>query len=126
MTEKKKVNKIDPKIAPVLEAFLAHNEYQTTFKDMAFALGYKGDDDSKIKEILFIANEAGDIGFMLSELNDMFFEFQLIHKILNTEIYANLLEKYPERKGDVVKLAKRIIRKEEITNEDVKKLFKDE
>lgn len=125
MTEKRKANKIDPKIAPVLAAFLAHEEYQATFKDMAFALGYDGDDQGKIKEILFTANDKGDIGFMLSELNDMFFEFQLISKILDAEPYASLLKRAPERKADVVKLAKRIIKNEEISSDEVNKLFKE-
>lgn len=122
--EKRKTNKIDPKIAPVLEAFLAHDEYQATFKDMAFALGYKGDDDVKIKEILFTANSEGDIGFMLSELNEMFFEFQLIMQVMQSEPYASLFKRVPERKSEIVKFAKRLIKQEEVTNEDVQQLFR--
>jgi hypothetical protein len=124
MTENKKATKIDPKIAPILDAFLAKKDYQDTFKDMAFALGYKGDENVKIKEILFTVNEGGDIGFVLKELNDMFLEFQIIHNLSNIEPYKTLLQKTPEKRPDLVAFAKKVFKKEEITNEDLERLFK--
>lgn len=123
MTEKRQANKIASDMAPVLEAFLAYPDYQETFKDMAFALGYKGDDNVKIKEILFTTNEEGDIGFVLAELNGMFQEFQIIFNLSSREPFKSLLENYPEKKTDLVKIAKKALKEGQLTNEDLEKLF---
>lgn len=118
-----KIKKINSKIAPVLEAFLANPEYQETFKDMAFALGYSGDDTVRQKEILFTANDDGEIGFVLAELNEMFYTFQLTTNLLSQEPFASLVELHPEKKDEVIAFAKRASKGEEITNDDVTKLL---
>lgn len=124
MTEKRTVNKINKGIAPVLESFLAEEVYQEKFKDMAFALGYKGNDISKIKEILFSADENGDIGFVLSELNEMFFEYQLTRELLKRLPFSEVLKKFPERKQAMINIAIKILNKEEIDNKEMERILK--
>ena len=88
---------------------------------MAKAVGYDGDDPTLIKSALFTANE-GQIGFVIAELNDMFFEFQLFEQIKDKEPFKSLLETNPESKDKIVALAKRIVNGEEITDKDIEAL----
>jgi hypothetical protein len=126
MKEEKKAAKIKKEIAPILERFLLHDEYQDTFKDMAFALGYKGDDKQKIINTLFSIDKTGNIGFVLKELNEMFFEFQLIENLNEKEPFRTLLEKHPGKKKDIVKLALDISSGKEFSQEAIESIFNNE
>jgi hypothetical protein len=122
-TKESKIEEINPELRPVLAGFLANEHYQDTFKDMALALGYEGDDIDKVKASLFTADPNGRIGFVLEELNDLFFEYQTIEKVKDVEPYKTLLETKPEKRSDVVIVAKKIINGEAIEQEDLQKLF---
>ena len=121
--EKTNIEQISPDLRPVLTGFLTDEHYQDTFKDMALALGYEGDDIEKVKACLFTADPNGRIGFCLAELNDMFFEYQTIEKAKLHEPYKTLLEVHPERRGEVAKFAKKLINGENVDQEDLEKLF---
>ena len=122
--EKSKIEKINSELRSVLTGFLNDELYQDTFKDMSRSLGYTGDDADKIKASLFSVNDEGQIGFVIAELNGMFFEYQTIENVKNTEPYKTLLDNYPEKRGEVAQLAKRIINGEEVHQEDIEKVFK--
>ena len=118
-----RIEEINPELRPVLAGFLADEHYQDTFKDMAMALGYEGNDMEKVKASLFTADPNGRIGFVIKELNDLFFEYQTIEKVKDVEPYKTLLETKPEKRGDIVVVAKKIINGEFIEQEDLEKLF---
>ncbi len=118
-----KIEKINPDLRIVLAGFLKEESYQDTFKDMAYSLGYEGDDMDKARASLFSVDPNGRIGFVIAELNALFFEYQTIENVKNTEPYKTLLEEYPEKKDDVVKLAKKIIDGETIHQDDLNSLF---
>ena len=121
----KKSEKIDDAIRPVLEAFLICEDYQATFWDMARAVKYEGDDATEMRTALFTVSPDGQIGFVIAELNDLFFEFQLIEKVKGLEPFKTLLETKPEKRKDIVGLAKQILTGVEINNEDVQKLLEE-
>lgn len=117
----KEIEKIKSDIRPVLESFLNQESLFPKFKEMAKAVGYEGDDPTLIKSALFTANN-GQIGFVIAELNDMFFEFQLFEQIKDKEPFKTILEEKPESKTKIIALAKRIVNGEEVTNKDIEAL----
>ncbi len=119
---KSKIEEISVELRPILTGFLNEECYQDSFKDMAQALGYEGEDMTKAKACLFTASPEGQIGFCLAELNDMFFEYQTIENVKNHEPYKTLLETKPEKRGDVAKLAKKMLTGE-VDSDDLEKLF---
>lgn len=121
--EKSKIEQISPDLRKVLAGFLNEEIYQDIFKDMAYSLGYKGDDKEKIMASLFSADPNGRIGFCIAELNGLFFEYQTIEKVKNVEPYKTLLETHPERRSKVTKLAKKMLDGEDIHQEELEKLF---
>jgi len=121
--EVKTSEKISQSIRPILEAFLAEPEYQATFKDMARAVGYEGDDETQIHIALFTVSADGHIGFVIAELNDLFFEYQLIKNVSEQEPFKTLLATKPEKKAEVVQMAKDIAAGKEITSDDVLKML---
>jgi hypothetical protein len=123
MKEESKVEEIREDIRDILTGFLEDEHYQETFKDMALALGYKGDDVLKVRASLFTVNSNGEIGFCLAELNDMFLEYQTIQNIKDVEPYKSLLQNYPERRTALANLAKKLLDGEAIEQEDLQKVF---
>ncbi len=121
--EVKSSEKINAGIRPVLEAFLAEPEYQETFKKMAKAVGYEGDDETETHIALFTVSPDGHIGFVIAELNDLFFEYQLIKNVSDQEPFKSLLVANPAKKVEVVAMAKKMMTGAEITNEDIEKLL---
>jgi len=106
-----------------LESFLNHEPNYPQYKKIAEAVGYTGDEPDKVKSALFSVDDNGQIGFVVAELHDMFFNYQVIQNVIDKEPFKTLLETNPELKSDVIALAKRILHGEEITNEDVEKLL---
>lgn len=121
----KKSERINDAIRPVLEAFLLCEDYQATFWDMARAVKYEGNDENEMRTALFTVSPEGEIGFVIAELNDLFFEYQIIHKVKGLEPFKTLLETKPEKKKDIVELAKKILSGGEISNEDVVKVLEE-
>jgi len=120
-----KSERIADAIRPILEAFLVCEDYQTIFWDMARAVKYEGDDANEMRTALFTVSPDGQIGFVIAELNDLFFEFQLIEKVKGLEPFKSLLETKPEKRKDIAALAKLILSGVEISNEDVAKVLED-
>ena len=122
--EERHVKPIDPKIRPVLEEFLAYPEYQQVFMEFARRMGYEGNDINYVKtKLLFIPNEDGEIMFNIQGLYDLFLEFQLIKQLKEREPYRSLLERKPSAIAHIRDLAKNILEGNEISNEDIQKIF---
>lgn len=119
----KKAERIKTELRIVLESFLNYAPNYPLYKDIAAAVGYTGDEPDKVKSALFSVNDEGQIGFVVAELHDMFFEYQVIQNVIDKEPFKTLLTEKPELKDGVVALAKKLIAGEEVTNEDVEKLL---
>jgi hypothetical protein len=126
MSEKKHIQPIKPELRGLLEEFLAFSEYQMLFLQFGRALGYEGDDVEHVKKtLLFGPNSDGELMFSLAGLYDLFLEFQLLQNLKDVEPYKTLLAVKPASIRALRELSKRIMSGEEISNEDVKKLFND-
>lgn len=123
MEKKQDIKQINKEVRGTLSDFLTDDYYQDTFKDMAKALGYEGDDIEKIRASLFTTSPKGEIGFCLAELNDMFFEYQIIDGIKDIEPYKSLLEREPEKRNVIAILANKLASGTDIENEDLEKVF---
>jgi hypothetical protein len=118
----KKAERIKTELRLVLESFLNYGPNYPQYKAIAEAVGYTGDEPEKVKSALFSVNDEGQIGFVVAELHDMFFEFQVIQNVIDKEPFKTLLEENPEIKDEIVVLAKKIIAGQEVANEDIEKL----
>jgi len=123
MSEERHVKPIKKELRPILNRFLAHSEYQTLFMQFAVILGYKGDDIEEAKKALFYPNDDGELGFTIAGMYDLFLEFQLLEQIMDKEPYKTLLKEKPTAIREVREFAKRVLNGDEVTNEDVIKLF---
>ena len=112
------INKIKNDIRPVLEAFLSEEKYFAEFQKIAKVVGYQGDDPNMIK-MAMISIKDGDFGFVAAELNDMFFEYQIISQVKDVEPFKSALEKNPDKTSYIVGIARRILNGEEITSDDM-------
>jgi hypothetical protein len=119
----KSIKPIKKELRPILEEFLAFEEYQTIFKSFAEHMGYKGNDTDRIKQLMFTANSDGDIGFNVLGLNDLFLEFQLIKQLRDKDPYKTLLEESPKSITKIRELVKKILKGKDITEQDLLKIF---
>lgn len=108
----------------MLESFLNYEPNYPLYKDIAALVGYSGDEPEKVKSALFSVNDEGQIGFVVAELYDMFFEFQVIQNVIDKEPFKTILTENPKAKDGVITLAKKLLAGEEVTNEDVENLLK--
>lgn len=120
---KKKIQTIKPELSGLLEEFLNFEEYQPIFKQFAGIIGYHGHDMIKIKKLLFIPNENGEIGFSISGMDELFMEFQLIKQLIDKEPYKSLLTEYPESIQNIRIVANKMLKKEDIGEEDLLLIF---
>ena len=123
MKDVKKVKRIKPELRNLLDEFLTFEEYQHIFKQFAEKLGYEGNDDNEIKNILFIPNDAGEISFSISGMNELFLEFQLLKQLIDKEPYKSLLKEYPEAIQNVRIVTQKMLDKKDITEEDLVLIF---
>jgi hypothetical protein len=123
MKRDKKIKAIKPEIRDLLEEFLAFEEYQPIFKQFAEVIGYHGNDREKIRNILFVPNDDGEIGFSISGMNELFLEFQLLKQLIDKEPYKSLLEEFPEAIQNIRIVAQKMLNKEDIGNEDLQLIF---
>ena len=121
--KKHKVVPIKPELRGLLEEFLAVPEYQSLFKDFAKIVGYHGDNEEKIKQILFIPNTDGEIGFSIEGMYELFLEFQLGKQLAEKEPYASLLKEYPIAIQNIRKLAIKIYKGHTVDAKDVSEIF---
>ncbi len=127
MTNKEipKAKPIKAEIRPILEKFLNDRKNMQMFRHFAKALGYDGDDETKIRELMFFPDSEGNIRFTIAGLYDLFLEFQLMEELGDKEPYKSLLERNPNKINDIRELVKRMIKGDLITNEDIMKIFED-
>jgi len=121
--KKTKIQPIKEELRPLLEQFLAYEDYMPLFKEFAKVMGYYGDDEKKIKQILFAPNEDGEIGFTVEGMYELFLEFQLMMQLAEKEPYASLLKEYPEAIRNIRKVAIKIYAGEEIGESDLMLIF---
>lgn len=89
----------------------------------AKALGYLGDDLSKIQVALFTPDSSGEICFADPEIVNDFLEFQIELQIISVEPYKTLLEKHPEARLPLIDISKRILNDEEVDAKEILNLF---
>ena len=63
------------------------------------------------------------MGFNILELNALFIEFQFLKQLIAKEPYRSLLTTYPQAITKIKELADKMLRKETITEDDLKLLF---
>ena len=98
---------------------MSEEKYFAEFQKIAKVVGYQGDDPNMIKMAMISISPDGEFGFVVAELNDMFFEYQLIIQIQDKEPFKSALEKNPDKTSYIVGIAKRILNGEEITSDDM-------
>lgn len=120
--KKEVVTPIKPALRPLLEAFMTFEPYQEIFLSFTRSLGYRGDDMDRVRQLLFTVQD-GEIGFNILGMHDLFLEFQLFRNLSDKEPYKTLLEEYPEAIHSLQKLARKVFKEKEITEDDIKDLF---
>lgn len=125
MGKKKQLEPIKSDIRPLLEEFLAVDEYQPIFFAFAKRAGYNGTDAKEAKNALFTVKD-NQIGFNIEGVSELFLEFQLLQQLKDSEPYKTLLVERPEAIQELREIAKKALNKEEITDKDLKSLFKSE
>jgi len=123
---KKKVVPIKKELRGLLEEFLSFPTYQSMFRDFARLAGYMGEDEKEIKNSLFAANRNGEIIFTVQGLYELFLEFQLLKQLSSKALYKELLEEYPEAIMNIRVVAQKILRDDEIFDEDMESIFNTE
>ncbi len=118
-----KIKPIKPELRDLIEDFINFEEYQPIFKQFAAVVGYHGNDISRIRKLLFIPDENGDIGFSISGLDELLLEFQLIKELTSKPLYSQLLEEYPEAIQNIRLIAQKIYRQEDIEEKDLVLIF---
>jgi len=123
---KMKVQPIKEELRPLLEEFLDYEDYMPLFKEFAKAMGYHGDDEKKIKQILFAPNATGEIGFTVEGMYQLLLEFQLMKQLSDKEPYKSLLREYPEAIRNIRKLAVKMFNGEDLDEKDLMMVFNTE
>lgn len=118
-----KVKQIKPELRGLLEDFINFEEYQPIFKQFAKIVGYHGNDVSRIRKLLFVPDESGEIGFSVSGIYELFLEYQLLTQLIDKEPYKSLLDEYPEAIQNIRVVANKMLNKEDIGEEDLMLIF---
>ena len=118
-----KIKPIKSELRPLIEEFLSFESYQPIFKQFATVIGYHGNDESKIKKLLFLPNEEGEIAFSISGMDELFLEFQMIKQLVDKEPYASLLKEYPESIQNIRVVSQKILKGADISEEDLVLIF---
>ena len=121
--KRQKVVPIKEELRPLLEEFITHPEYQPIFKQFAATIGYHGTKVDRIRALLFIPNKDGEIIFNISGMYELFEEFQLIKQLSDKDPYKTLLIEYPEAIQNIRIVARKIINKEEVSEDDLVFIF---
>lgn len=116
------VNKISGDLRVTLDEFLHVEEYQEQFAEMAKAVGYTGDDPDMIRLALFTVKE-GEIGFVIGELNEKFFNYQIEKSLKNDPGYSDFIKEFPEALPDLVKMSAGFLRKGEADEAELEKVL---
>ena len=123
---KSKIEQIKPELRDLLNEFLLFEDYQPIFKGFAEVVGYHGNKIDRIRSILFIPNDKGEIGFSISGMDELFTEFQLIKQLADKEPYKTLLDNYPKAIQNIRRVAIKMLNKEDIGEEDLLLIFNTE
>ena len=121
-TKQDKVNPIKKELRPLIEEFLAEEDYQDLFFAFAKRVGYKGKDREKAKNVLFTVKDL-DIGFNIEGVRELFLEFQLLKQLKDKEPYKTLLEEDPTSITKLRAVAKKALESQDITSSDLRDLF---
>ncbi len=124
--KKQKVIPIKDGLRELLGEFLTFEEYQSLFKEFAKVIGYHGNNEDKIKKVLFAPDKSGEIGFTISGMDELFLEFQLIKQLTDKEPYKTLLSNYPKAIQNIRIVAKKILNKEDVGENDLMMIFSTE
>lgn len=116
------IDKIKKEISPLIEGFLNSPDYLDRFKDLAFSLGEESEQLEDIQIAMFTV-QGKQIGFVATEVYDWFIEWQLLDRLKGKEPFSTLLTIYPDRKEDILTLAKKMLDGEEVTEKDMSALF---
>ena len=123
MSKNKKIIPIKPELRGLITEFLDYDEYQIIFKKFSKVLGYNGNKVDKIKQVLFIPNDKGEILFAIEGMYDLFTEYQLLKQLVDKEPYKTLLTEYPEAIRNIRVLAIKMLNGEKIGEEDLMAVF---
>jgi len=120
----KKVTPIKKELRPLIEAFLADKYYADEFSKIAIAAGCKRTDLQEQKCSLFAMNKNGDIGFVATELYDMFASYQAFSQIKDKEPFKTALTNKPEIRKELEKISLRLLNGEEVREGELTNLIK--
>ena len=124
MSDKEQIKPIKAELRGLLNTFLLDESYFPLFKEFARVAGYEGDNADEIRKALFSVDlETKEIIFSVSGLYDLFLEYQLSKQLEEKEPYRTLLKSDPIAIRRIRELAKKIFRKEDITDEDLMYVF---
>lgn len=116
---------LNEEIGKLVDEFLDDPEYYVRFVDIAQTAGLVSDNANEIKMSMFQVVD-NQLTFAHKELEEAFFEWQLLKLISQQEPYKTLLEANPLKKYVIVNLAKRILDGDPLSAKDLEELFKDE
>ena len=116
---------LNEKIGKIVDEFLDDPEYYIKFVDIAQAVGVASDNADVIKMSMFqVVND--ELTFAHKELEELFFEWQLLKQLKDQEPYKTILEINPQKKGVVIEIAHSILRGEPLKAKALDKLFEEE
>lgn len=116
---------LNEEIGKLVDEFLDDPEYYCKFVDIAQAADLVSDNASEIKMSMFQVVD-DQLTFAHKELEEIFFEWQLLKQLKQQEPYATILKKHPEKKGHVIDLASRIMEGKSVTPKDINFLLEDD
>ncbi len=117
------IKPISSRIGKLIDEFLDDADYYEEFKKIAIAKGITSTDPKTIKISMFSV-EKDELIFTSKKLEVLFTEWQLFTQLVDREPYSTLLQEYPERKKQVMDVARKLLEGEDVTNDDVLALFK--
>ena len=117
-----KVKPLKESIGKLVDEFLDDVENYAKFVEIAEKLGFQSENAEAVKTRMFTIVD-NEITFATKELEELFFEWQLMQQLKTLEPYASVIKKHPERKGKILDVALRAYHGEEITSDDMEEIF---
>ncbi len=117
------IKPISSRIGKLIDEFLDDADYYEEFKKIAIVKGITSTDPKVVKVSMFSVKK-DELIFTSKKLEALFTEWQLFTQLVDREPYSTLLQEYPERKKQVMDVARKLLEGEDVTNDDVLALFK--
>ena len=116
---------LDDKLVEYIEAFIQDDDNMDIFMEEAEKAGLDTIDPDKVRDAMIDA-EKDPPTFISKRVEELFYDWQIIRSLLDAEPYATILKDHPEKRDSIIRLARKVLDGEPITEKELFSLFEGE